>query len=57
MGLKIQHLIQETLTQSNHEFPAVTSVNDGIQTEKLHKTQIIMNDLEFIKSIVQFVII
>ena len=49
--------IQETLTQSIRELPAVTLVNDGIQTENLHKTQIIMNELGLSWSIVQFVII
>jgi len=49
--------IQETLTQSNHELPAVTLVNDGIQTENLHKTLIVMNELGFSWNIVLFVII
>jgi len=49
--------IQETLTQSIRELPAVTLVNDGIQTENLHKTLIVMNELGFSWNIVLFVII
>jgi len=49
--------MQETLTQSIRELPAVTLVNDGIQTENLHKTLIVMNELGFSWNIVLFVII